>query len=158
MHAFVFEGVAVLVFPWREPMDPPERGARVEVRLLADEARRGSPSAAQRFVIDQPVFRADLFDQAGHPAGNLRSAHFHPMFHGVEPCDRHWRDEIKQDPIGWLGAELGDLEQLLERAGVDTCGSWSGTDAAAVREAVPDVVAAVEATWADVRREETVAR
>ena len=36
-QAFVFERVAVLVGPWYEPMDPPERGARVEVRLLADE-------------------------------------------------------------------------------------------------------------------------
>jgi hypothetical protein len=160
MHAFVFETIAVLVFPWREPMDPPERGARVEVRLLAGEPRRGSPAAAQRVVIDQPVFRADLFDQAGHPAGNLRSAHFHPMFHGVEPCDRHWPDEIKQNPTGWLAAELGDLHRVLERAGVDTGESLSDADAdaVAVREAVPDVVAAVEATWATVRQEETVAR
>jgi hypothetical protein len=158
LHAFVFEKVAVLVFPWREPMDPPERGARVEVRLRADEPHRGSPSAAQRVVIDEPVFRADLFDQAGHPPGNLRSAHFHPMFHGVEPCDRIWPEEIKQDPTGWLAAELGDLHRMLKRAGVGARESWSDADAAAVREAVPDVVAAVEATWAKVRQEETAAR
>ena len=40
-QAFVFEKVAVLVGPWREPMELPERGARVEVRLLADEPWRG---------------------------------------------------------------------------------------------------------------------
>ena len=72
LQAFVFESVAVLVGPWHEPTDPPERGARVEVRLLEPEPRRGSFSAAQRVVIDQPVFRADLFDQvdcaAGQPA------------------------------------------------------------------------------------------
>ena len=34
LHAFAFDNVAVLVGPWHEPMDPPERGARVEVRLL----------------------------------------------------------------------------------------------------------------------------
>ena len=62
-QAFVFERVAVLVGPWHEPVEPPERGARVEVRLLANEPRRGSRSAAQRVVLDQPVFRADLFDQ-----------------------------------------------------------------------------------------------
>ena len=90
-QAFVFEKVAVLVGPWHEPMEPPERGARVEVRLLADEPRRGSRSAAQRLVVDQPVFRADLFDQVDGPPGNLRSAHFHPRFHGVEPCDRSGR-------------------------------------------------------------------
>ena len=63
LQAFVFERVAVLVFPWSEPVDPPERGTRVEVRLLADEPHRGSYAAAQRFVIDDPVFRADLFDR-----------------------------------------------------------------------------------------------
>lgn len=159
MHAFVFEKVAVLVFPWHEPMDPPERGARVEVRLLADEPRRGSHSAAQRVVIDQPVFRADLFDQVGQPDGNLRSAHFHPVFHGVEPSDRQWPDEIKHDPTGWLAAELGDLSRVLRRAGVDVDDApWLEGEAAAVQDAVPDVLAAVEATWAKVRREETGVR
>src|SRR5262245_27126837 len=62
-QAFVFEKTAVIVGPWWEPAEPPERGARVEVRLRADEPRRGSASAAQRVVIDQPVFRADLFDR-----------------------------------------------------------------------------------------------
>ncbi len=151
-HAFVFEKVAVLVAPWREPMEPPERGARVEVRLLADEPRRGSHSASQRVVIDQPVFRADLFDQVDGPPGNLRSAHFHPRFHGVEPCERQWRDEIHADPTGWLGAQLGDLHQLLEQSGVEAVdGEWIDRDAVALRSAVPDVVAAVEATWVDVR-------
>lgn len=156
LHAFVFDKVAVLVFPWHEPMDPAERGARVEVRLLADEPRRGSLSAAQRIVIDEPVFRADLFDQAGHPPGNLHSAHFHPEFHGVEPSDRHWPDGIKADPTGWLARELGDLRRVFDRARVDvTDAPWLDADATAVRDALPDVVAAVEATWATVRREET---
>jgi hypothetical protein len=155
LHAFVFEKVAVLVFPRYEPVDPPERGARVEVRLLADEPWRGSPSAAQRLVIDEPVFRADLFDRVDQPPGNLQSAHFHPMFHGSEPCDRHWPDAIKQDPTGWLAAELADLPALLERSGVDAgAAPWLDADATALRDAVPDVVEAVEAMWATVRRAE----
>ena len=151
-QAFVFGKVAVLVGPWREPMEPPERGARVEVRLLAHEPRRGSRSAAQRLVIDQPVFRADLFDQVDGPPGNLRSAHFHPRFHGVEPCDRHWRDEIRTDPTGWLEVQLGDLRRLLEESGVDVSDApWIEEDAAALRDAVPGVLAAVERTWEAVR-------
>jgi len=151
-QAFVFEKVAVLVSPWQEPMDPPERGARVEVRLLADEPRRGSRAAAQRVVIDQPVFRADLFDQVDGPPGNLRSAHFHPTFLGVEPCQRHWSDEVRDDATGWLAAQLGDLRGLLEQSGVDvTNAPWLDGDAAALRAAVPGVVAAVEATWDKVR-------
>lgn len=152
LQAFVFENVAVLVFPWREPVDPPERGTRVEVRLLADEPHRGSYAAAQRFVIDDPVFRADLFDQATHPAGNLRSAHFHSHFDGVEPADRIWPDGIKTDPTGWLSGELGDLARVLARAGVEiTDASGVARDADAVRDAVPVIVAAVEATWDSVR-------
>ena len=152
LQAFVFEKVAVLVFPWTEPIEPPERGTRVEVRLLADEPQRGSYSAAQRVVIDQPVFRADLFDQTTAAPGNLRSAHFHPSFDGVEPCDRNWPEEIRRDPTGWLAGELDDLAHVLDRAGVDTADAeWVDRDAAALREALPGIVAAVEATWNAVR-------
>ncbi len=151
-YAFMFENVAVVVGPWWEPADPPERGARVELRVLPDEPHRGSESAAQRIVIDQPLFRADLFDQLDGPPGNLRAAHFHPGFDGVEPRDRHWPDGIREDPTGWLSAQLGDLPALLAQAGgglVD--GAAIETDAAALREALPAIVAAVEATWRIVR-------
>jgi hypothetical protein len=152
LQAFVFENVAVLVFPWNEPGDPPERGTRVELRLLEPQPQRGSQFAAQRVVIDHPVFRADLFDQVNAPPGNLRSAHFHPNFEGVEPSDRFWRDEVKKDPARWLATELSDLGNVLERGGVEVSGAdWLEGDAAAVREAIPAIVAAVEATWDTVR-------
>jgi len=152
LQAFVFERVAVLVGPWHEPADPPERGTRVEVRLLVDEAWRGSESAAQRVVIDHPVFRADLFDVVDEPPGNLASAHFHDCFDGVEPTDRLWPDGIKQDPTGWLVGELGDLGRLLERAGADAGDAAAiGRDADALRGAIPAIVVAVNATWDAVR-------
>ncbi len=152
LQAFVFEGVAVIVFPWSEPVDPPERGARVEVRLLADEAHRGSYAAAQRFVIDHPLFRADLFDQLTSPPGNLLSAHFHSHFDGVEPTDRLWPDGIRTDPTGWLAGELNAFEDLVVRGGVDVANApWLAADADAVRDAIPTIVAAVEATWNAVR-------
>ena len=151
-HAFVFERIAVLVGPWQEPASPPERGTRVEVRLLADEPSRGTPSAAQRVVIDQPLFRADLFDQTDGPPGNLRSAHFHSRFDGVEPCDREWPEAIQRDPTGWLESELSDLQRIVDRAGVAAPDApWIEDDAAALRAAIPTVIGAVEATWAQVR-------
>jgi hypothetical protein len=151
-QAFVFEKVAVLVRAWHEPMDPPERGARVELRLLADEPWRGTRSAAQRVVIDRPVFRADLFDQVDGPPGNLRSAHFHPRFHGVEPCDRHWPDEIRAHPTAWLATQLSDLRALLEASSFDVSGAtWVDGDGEALRAAVPEIVAAVERSWDAVR-------
>src|SRR2546430_7718901 len=100
-QAFVFEKVAVLVGPWHEPMEPPERGARVEVRLLADEPRRGSRSAAQRLVIDRPLFRPHLFDQGAAPPRNLPSPHLHPRIHGLAPCDRHRRPQTRTRPLTW---------------------------------------------------------
>ena len=151
-QVFVFEKVAVIVGPWNEPAEPPERGARVEVRLLADEPARGSQFAAERVVIDTPVFRADLFDQVDAPPGNLNSAHFHPHFDGIEPCDRHWKSRIKSDPTGWLADELGDLPRLLERGGVNSDDPASiARDAAALRAATPAVTAAVESVWQSVR-------
>ena len=102
-QVFVFERVAVIVMPWHEPMDPPERGTRVEIRLLGDEPPRGSRYAAERVVLDEPLFRADLFDQMTAPPGNLHSAHYHPNFHGIEPCDRVWSDDLKQDAVGLVG-------------------------------------------------------
>jgi hypothetical protein len=151
-QAYVFDGVAVLVGPWYEPVDPPERGTRVEVRLLETGPRRGSPSAAERVVIDQPVFRADLFDQTTAPPGNLRSAHCHLGFDGIEPTDRVWDDAIREDATGWLAGQLSDLPGLLARCGVDVSDTeWVDRDAAALKAAVPAVVAAVEATWDEVR-------
>ncbi|HTD51096.1 MAG TPA: hypothetical protein VK771_10875 [Acidimicrobiia bacterium] len=155
LQAFVFENVAVLVGLWDEPADPPEQGTRIEVRLTGLEPHRGSLSAAQRVVIDQPVFRADLFDRMDSPPGNLLSAHFHPTFDGVEPCDRVWRDEIRHDPTGWLAGELGDLERLLRRAGATVNdGASVARDAHALRAAIPAIVAAVTAAE-DARRAST---
>lgn len=153
-QAFVFEGVAVLVGPWHEPMTPPERGTRVEVRILDLEPTRGSRFAAERVVLDRPVFRADLFDQTDQAPGNLAAAHFHPGFDGIEPSARHWDEAIQADATGWLASELSDLPGLLRRAGFDAGEApWLDADARAVRDATPAVVAAVEATWAAVRAE-----
>jgi hypothetical protein len=148
-QTFLFDTVAVIVGPWRTTM---ERGARVEVRRLADEAQRGSRAAAQRIVIDQPIFRADLFDRVDAPAGNLGRAHFHPRFNGVEPCERTWSESLQRDPTGWLAAELGDLDGLLAHAGIDrTDARRVDDDAVALRRAMPLVLAAVEAAWDEVR-------
>ena len=147
---FVFEKVAVIVMPWWEPMDPPERGTRVEVRLLEDSEKRGSRFASQRIVLDRPVFRADLFDQITGPPGNLQSAHFHPMFNGYEPCKRNWDPAIKADPVEWLRGELGDLLGLLGRAGVEPSADERAQftdDAKAVADALPAIVASVESSW-----------
>lgn len=151
-HAFVFDHVAVLVGIAHVDGNPPERGARVEVRLLGDERRQGSRRAAEPLTIDRPMFRADLFDRLDASPGNLASAHFHPSFKGVEPCYRQWPDALRSDPVGWLRSELGDLRQLLERSGLESDNApWLDADAAAVESALPQLMDAVETTLAEAR-------
>jgi len=147
---FVFEQVAVVVFPWQEPEEP-VRGTRVELRMRAREPHRGSESAAQRIVVDQPLFRADLFDRFDKPGPNLLGAHFHAGFDGVEPQVRQWPTELKTDAAGWLRDQLGDLRSLLEGAGVAADEPWVDADAEALRGALDAIVTAVEATWTEVR-------
>ena len=120
-HAFVFNEVAVLVRHWFEidlTDSHLEHGARVELRLLVPQPRRGSESAAQKVVIDQPVWRADLFDRLDGTLGAFEVAHFHPYFVGVEPCERHWDDAVKADPWDWLGTRLIDVADIVATAGM----------------------------------------
>jgi hypothetical protein len=148
IHAFVFERVAVVVAPFRVDVELPEHGARVEVRLLDAQTRRGTGAAAQRVVIDQPVFRADLFDRVDLPPGNMACAHFHPTFEGVEPSARHWDDALATNPTGWLEAVLSDLAGVLARSGlVDPTEPWVQADAEALRATTPEVRHAVESVW-----------
>jgi hypothetical protein len=80
------------------------------------------------------VFRADLFDQTNAPPETSR-APLPPSFDGIEPCDRHWKPEIKRDPTSWLAVQLGDLAALLERSGIAVAGDAAlERDAAALRK------------------------
>jgi len=120
-QAFVFNEVAVLVRHWFEidlADSHMEHGARVEVRLLAPQPRRGSESAAQLVTVDQPVWRADLFDRLDGTPGAFEAAHFHPRFLGVEPCERHWAEAVKVAPWDWLHAQLCDIGGIVATAGV----------------------------------------
>lgn len=120
-HAFVFNEVAVLVRHWFEiDLDDShlEHGVRVEIRMLAPQPRRGSESAAQVVVADQPVWRADLFDRLDGTPGAFEAAHFHPYFVGVEPCDRHWDDAVRTAPWDWLRSRLADVAGIAAAAGV----------------------------------------
>ncbi|MBC6463030.1 hypothetical protein, partial [Actinomadura sp. HBU206391] len=121
LHAFVYNEVAVLVRHWFEVSltdSHLEHGVRLELRLLAPEPHRGTESAAQKIVADQPVWRADLFDRVDGLPGGFQAAHFHPSFHGVEPSERHWADEVKTAPWDWLHGRLSDIGDVAESAGV----------------------------------------
>jgi len=121
LHSFVYTRVAVLVRHWFEiglTDGVLEHGARLELRLLEPQTHRGTESAAQRFVIDRPVWRADLFDRLDRPAGTFSAAHFHPRFNGDEPSDRVFRKELTADPWSWAAAHLSDLTAVADAAGL----------------------------------------
>ncbi|WP_433799637.1 hypothetical protein [Actinomycetospora sp. CA-084318] len=139
---YSFTRLAVVVRRWFEigPDATMEHGTRVELRLLEPQEHRGTESAAQRLVVDEAVWRADLFDRLDRPAGSFSAAHHHPTFDGVEPSDRVWSDALTADPWGWLAAQLADVEGLLRAGGVDP--ALAADDADDLREQVPHIVAA----------------
>lgn len=120
LQVFVYNEVAVLVRHWFEidlKDSHLEHGARIELRLLEPQPHRGTESASQRIVADQPVWRADLFDRIDGVPGGFEAAHFHPRFLGVEPSERNWADEVKAAPWEWLHGRLADIAGVAASAG-----------------------------------------
>jgi hypothetical protein len=117
LRAFLFTQVAVLVRHWFEiglADGGMEHGVRLELRLLDSGPHRGTESAAQKIVIDRPVWRADLFDRLGETPGTFSAAHYHPTFDGSEPSARVFAAEINADPWGWALGQLCDVGALCD--------------------------------------------
>ncbi len=100
---------AVLVRHWFEiDLDDAsmEHGARIELRELVPQPRRGSESASQLLTADRPLWRADLFDRLADEPGTFRVAHYHPEFTDNEPCPRVFDPQLTSDPWGWLQHQI----------------------------------------------------
>jgi hypothetical protein len=100
---------AVLIRHWFEiDLDDAslEHGARIELRELVPQPRRGSESAAQLITADRPLWRADLFDRLTDRPGSFGVAHYHPQFSGNEPGDRVWDPALTADPWRWLHEQV----------------------------------------------------
>jgi hypothetical protein len=122
-----------------------ERGVRLEVKP-AESAHRGSVYSSSTDTLHPAVCRIDLLESAPHAADRM---HWHPTMPAGEPGERTFDAAIPADPVGWLSAQLGDLQALLARAGVAHTDSFA-EDAVAVRSAVPEIADAVTAglAWA----------
>jgi hypothetical protein len=124
-----------------------EHGVRLELRMLDLGALKGSAYSARPIEIGQPVWRADLLESVDGPAGSLDRAHHHPAFTGWNPGRRVYLSKMSDDPFGWLGDRLSDLDGLLASAGfpAGTAGNPAGTagpgDAESLRAAAPEIVA-----------------
>jgi hypothetical protein len=148
LQVFGFESVGVaisdLYFVDPDPnpgQDSPERGVRLEVRLLERQPLHGSIYSAQPIGVGRPVWRADLLESVESPPGSYDRTHHHPAFDGWEPGRRNFVKELSADPLGWVAARLGDLGTLLDDAGIARA-EVDPEDAVTLRAAVPDIIEA----------------
>ncbi|WP_106399772.1 hypothetical protein [Actinocorallia populi] len=91
--------------------DGPERGVRVELRLLPPQEWRGSIYAAQRFVLDEALWRADFFESIARGPGSKDRMHHHPEMDAGEPGSRVFDRSLTQDPFAWLEKRLTGLPE-----------------------------------------------
>lgn len=152
LYLFGFERYAVVVSDlyFADP-DPgkdqqgPERGVRVELRMLGRGKLKGSIYSAQPISVNEPLWRADLLESVDGPPGSFDRTHHHPAFHDWNPGRRHFAGELSADPLGWLAGNLADLEGVLERAGAQPHEADSA-DAASLRDSVPEIMDTVRRT------------
>ncbi|BBX65702.1 hypothetical protein MSAS_48760 [Mycobacterium saskatchewanense] len=150
LAAFGFETLGVVVgdmfFVDPRPLEgqeTPERGVRLELRLVDRDEPQGSIYAGVPIGFNRPVWRVDLFGSTESPPGTLDRAHHHPRFDGWEPGRRHFVPELSADPVAWLAGQLADPAAVLERAGVDP-DEIPAADKAGLAAAAPEIVAAVK--------------
>ncbi|MCV6963683.1 hypothetical protein BST27_01015 [Mycobacterium intermedium] len=150
LAAFGFESLGVVVgdmfFVDPSPMtgqETPERGVRLELRLVDRDEPQGSIYAGIPIGFGRPVWRVDLFESTESPPGTLDRAHHHPRFDGWEPGRRHFVPELSADPVSWLANELADPAAVLARAGVDPDGV-PAADLTGLAAAAPEIVATVK--------------
>ncbi|MGA9490531.1 MAG: hypothetical protein WBV80_09815 [Mycobacterium sp.] len=150
LAAFGFESLGVVVGDMffvdpdpEEGQETPERGVRLELRVIDRGAPAGSMYAGVPITFGRPVWRVDLFGSTESPAGTLDRAHHHPRFKGWEPTRRNFVPELSADPVSWLTGELADPEAVLTRAGVNP-DEVPDADKAGLAAAAPEIVAAVK--------------
>jgi len=147
LYVFGFErvGVAVgdLYFVDPQPgkgQEGAEHGVRLELRVLVRGTLKGSIYSAQPIEVGQPIWRADLLESLAGRQGSFDRTHHHPVFTGWDPGRRVFVKELSEDPLGWVGGKLADLDGLLASAGfpADTAGP---DDAEQLRAVVSEIVA-----------------
>ena len=133
--------------------ETPERGVRLELRLVDRADPQGSIYAGIPIAFTRPVWRVDLFGSTESPPGTLDRAHHHPRFDGWEPGPRHFVAELSADPLSWLADQLADPGAVLTRAGVGT-DEITKADESGLAAAAPEIVSAVKRMLDGVRNEE----
>jgi hypothetical protein len=150
LYAFGFEQVSVLVsdlyFIDPDPLEgqeTPERGVRLEVRLLERGDLKGSIYSAQPIGIGAPVWRADLLESVDSEPGSLDRVHHHPQMRNWEPGHRVFEPELSAHPAAWVGERLSDLAGLLGQAGIPMDDAFA-RDAVSLRGSAGEIMDTVD--------------
>jgi hypothetical protein len=156
MHSFCFDKVAVTVQDvyfldpvQRSDNEGPERGVRIELRLVERFPHQGSVYAAQSFLVGTALWRADFLESVAAGPGSADRMHFHPLMADSEPGQRVFDREIPADPTRWLREQLSSLGELLADK-VDDPDDFAA-DATALRDEAPRIADAVATTLERVR-------
>jgi len=128
----------------KKGQEGPERGVRLELRMLRAGDLTGSVYSARPITIAEPVWRADLLESADGPPGSLNRAHHHPGMRDWEPRTRVFDRELSSDPVGWVGTRLADLEGLLSEADIEVDAELAA-DADKLRGSTAEIQRAVSA-------------
>ena len=76
----------------------PERGVRLELRMLRPGDLGGSFYSSRPITIAEPIWRLDLLESADGPPGSLNRAHHHPGMRDWEPRKRVFDRGLSSDP------------------------------------------------------------
>jgi len=157
LQVFGFDRVGVVIgdIYFLDPSPRPgqegaERGVRLELRMVRPGELAGSIYSARPITIGEPVWRADLLESVDSPPGSLNRAHHHPAMRNWEPHRRVFDQGLSDDPVGWVGARLSDLEGLLAGAGVELDDELAA-DAARLRGSAAEIQRALGLMLAGVK-------
>jgi len=128
----------------------PERGVRLELRMVEPQPARGSVYASQPIVIDRSIWRGDLLESVAAGPGARDRMHYHPGMRDNEPGDRVFDRHLTDDPVGWVARELADLPRMLDRWDVEEFDGFTA-DAAALNDMLPQILEVLATTLDKVR-------
>ena len=153
LYVFGFQRTAVVLSdlyfvdpdPKFEGQESPEHGVRLEVRKITPGPLQGSIYSAQTIEIGDLIWRADLLESVDGPPGSFDRTHHHPGVSrgGLEPGRRVFDEGLSTAPVEWVGAQLADLEALLDQAGAGGDPA-DAADAQSLRDCLHEVLESLD--------------
>ncbi|HZC62674.1 MAG TPA: hypothetical protein VE464_13655 [Streptosporangiaceae bacterium] len=152
LYVFGFQRTAVVLsdlyfvdpHPKIKGQESPEHGVRLEVRKITSGPLQGSIYSAQPIEIGDLIWRADLLESVDGPPGSFDRTHHHPgVSRGLEPGRRVFDQGLSAAPVEWVGAQLADLEALLDQAGVGGDPA-DAADAQSLRDCLHEVLESLD--------------